>query len=418
MVQESLQEVALGLLQYTPNLAFLEGCAIAMEVSASLDLFHGPRSLWRRVHATLENMRVCARAGMAPTATGALLLARQTHIRRRRVVSPQALARLLDPLPPRLLSEAGPYLEWLDGIGCQTLAQLRHLPRTGLQQRSSPLLMQALDAAYGDAGQYLAWFAAPEIFSQRYELMERLEHTGPVLAVGKRLIEQLCGWLHARQLAVCVLTLLLHHEKGRHAQAPTPIILRLSENSWLAKDFLGVLSEQLQNKALNSGVIAIELSISQTAPRPVASASLFPEPAQWLRQEHRLLDLLSARLGGDRILHAQPLADYRPEQANRWEPAIHAAEARLPPCLATHSRPFWLLPQAIPLETKNNRLIYQGSALHLVQGPERLESGWWDDAGHEKRDYFIAQDRNAARYWIYRQRESRDLRWFLHGLFA
>lgn len=416
--QASLQEMALGLLQYTPNLAFLEDRAIVLDVSASLSLFHGPRKLWQRIQATLENMQIYAWAGMAPTAMGAWLLACQTATRQRRILSLATLARRLAPLPVRLLSAAQPYLEWLDGIGCQTLAQLRLLPRVGLQQRSSPLLIQALDAAYGDTEQYFTWFNAPEHFSQRYELTQRLEHTGPILAVSKRLIEQLCGWLHARQLAVSQLTLLLHHEQGRHARPPTTVMLRLSENAWLAEDFLGVLGEQLQAQPLDAGVIAIELSISQTAPRPIASASLFPEPAHWLRQEQRVLDLLRARLGAKGIWHARPLADYRPEQANRWEPDALTPEGQAPPRLAAHSRPFWLLPAPVPLETKNERPIYQGKPLHLTQGPERLESGWWDDTGHQKRDYFIAQDQNAVRYWVYRVRESQEPGWFLHGLFA
>lgn len=414
----SLQEVALGLLQYTPNVAFFEDHAIVLEVSASLSLFHGPRQLWLRLLATLENMQLSAQAGMAPTAAGAWLLARQAHTRQRRVLKHTTLAHRLDPFPVSLLTAALPYLDWLHGIGCLTLAQLRQLPRAGLQQRSSPLLVQTLDAAYGDTKQYFAWFAAPEHFLQRYELTERLEHTGPILAVCKRLIEQLCGWLHARQLAACSLTLLLHHEKGRYAQPPTAIALRLSEGSWLADDFLAVLGEQLQNLVLNAGVMRIDLAVTQTLSRPVASASLFPEPAHWLRQEHRLLDLLQARLGTDRILQAQPLADYRPEQANRWKTATATQQALVPPGFTATSRPFWLLPEALLLATRQNKLFYKGSPLQLIQGPERLESGWWNDTGHDKRDYFIAQAQNGARYWVYRQRESLDSAWFLHGFFA
>lgn len=414
----SLQEVALGLLQYTPNIAFFEEDAIVLEVSASLSLFHGPRKLWQRIQSTLENMQLTAQAGMAPTATGAWLLARQAHTRQRRVLKHNTLARRLNPLPVSLLTAARPYLHWLHGIGCLSLAQLRHLPRAGLQQRSSPLLIQALDAAYGDTEQHFVWFAAPEHFLQRYELTHRLEHTGPILAVCKRLIEQLCGWLQARQLAACTLTLLLHHEKGRHAQPPTSVSLRLSEGAWLADDFLAVLGEQLQNQLLTAGVIAIELAVTQTMSRPASSTSLFPEPAHWLRQEHRLLDLLQARLGPDRILQAQPLADYRPEQANQWGAATATRQAPAPPCFNATSRPFWLLPQALLLETRQDKLLYKGSPLQLIQGPERLETGWWNDTGHEKRDYFIAQDKNGARYWVYRQRESLDSGWFLHGLFA
>ncbi|HWL28826.1 MAG TPA: DNA polymerase Y family protein, partial [Burkholderiaceae bacterium] len=282
---------------------------------------------------------------------------------------------------------------------------------------------------YGDADDHFTWYQAPETFSQRYDLVERLEHVNAVLAVAERLIEQLCGWLQARQCAVSQWVLQLHHEKGRHARAPTPIVLRLSEAAWQPEDFLGVLREQLQTVTLSAPVIALDLSISQVSPRLAASASLFPEPTQWLRQEHRLVDLLRARLGEQHVLHAQPCADYRPEQANRWQPANDGSDAAgapaagspatgMPPRLGEHARPFWLLPRPVELDVQGNRPVYNGHPLRLVQGPERLESGWWNAQGHERRDYFIAQGRNAIRYWVYQERESLDSRWFLQGLFA
>ena len=45
--------------------------------------------------------------------------------------------------------------------------------------------------------------------------MEYLEHTDAVLAVARRLAEQLGGWLAASQLAVRKITLSLEHERGR-----------------------------------------------------------------------------------------------------------------------------------------------------------------------------------------------------------
>jgi protein ImuB len=52
----------------------------------------------------------------------------------------------------------------------------------------------------------------------------------------------------------------------------------------------------------------------------------------------------------------------------------------------------------------------------LLAGPERIESGWWD-GGEVLRDYFIAQSRDTALLWIYRERRLQG-GWFLHGIFA
>ena len=55
----------------------------------------------------------------------------------------------------------------------------------------------------------------------------------------------------------------------------------------------------------------------------------------------------------------------------------------------------------------------------LRDGPERIESGWWDGAD-VRRDYFVADTPDGATAWIYRDHRYGvdDGEWFLHGLFA
>jgi protein ImuB len=79
-------------------------------------------------------------------------------------------------------------------------------------------------------------------------------------------------------------------------------------------------------------------------------------------------------------------------------------------------RPFWLLTEPLLLNVRDDRPIYHGP-LQLLRGPERIESGWWDHL-RIARDYFVAQDQHAARYWIYRERDTEQARWFLHGVFG
>jgi protein ImuB len=148
------------------------------------------------------------------------------------------------------------------------------------------------------------------------------------------------------------------------------------------------------------------------------TASLFPEPGGSKADRDRLFELLVARLGLDNVLRAAPQADYRPDRANAWQPVqerLRPADQRLPP----HSlpRPVWLLPKPVALIVRDNRPFYM-SPLRLVSGAERIEAGWWDSA--QTRDYFIAEGRDHAHYWIFRERlrEHDESRWYLHGLFG
>ncbi|AOB30888.1 DNA polymerase [Bordetella sp. H567] len=410
----ALEGAALALLQYTPDVALGDQDSLLLNVGASLRVFGGPRALARRVAGTLRTLGLQARLGMAPTAGGAWLLARRGDRGPRHALAMERLARRLDALPCGLLPQALPHLEWLHGIGCRHFGFLRRLPRAGLQRRCGTALLKALDAAYGDAPQAHAWISPPAAFKRRYELIERIEHTDAVLAVARILVEQMSGWLTARQRAVPGLTLALEHERGRHARPPSLLELTLAEPAWQPGHLLGLLRERLGRMTLQAPVIAVVLDAARTVPQPAANTTLFPEPAQVASERARLLDMLTARLGADRVLRPCPAADHRPEVANRWTP-VHDASAAdtAAPML---DRPFWLLDPPQPLQVRRNRPVH-GTPLTLLRGPERIESGWWDEAA-AVRDYFVAEDAHAARYWVYRERGMTDARWYLHGLYA
>ena len=67
--------------------------------------------------------------------------------------------------------------------------------------------------------------------------------------------------------------------------------------------------------------------------------------------------------------------------------------------------PPWLLPQPLRLEVRGEKPQYHGP-LRLLAGPQRLETGWWDDGaqGLALRDYFIARSDEAGLLWVYRER--------------
>jgi protein ImuB len=426
---QRLRCIALDLLQYTPNVILNpvgQAHTLLLEVATSLSLFKGPRNLCHRIHASLRQYQTLHyHLSMSPTAQGARVLACQSQTSVRRTTQMKTLHRRLGLLPVNLLSLDQTQLDWLNGIGCHTLRQLQNLPRNGVRQRCSSQVIDEVDAIYGrGTDPHHLWFKAPELFSCHYNLPTHVEHVQTLQAVAGRLIERLCVWLQARQCAADTLVFVLHHEKGRHARPPSRLVLLLSRAGWQPDDFSQVLDQQLRRFTLHEHVIALDLSIPGIQPRPVISGSLLPEPTQWQADELRLIDLLRARLGSHSVLEPQQRADYRPERANNWVPAAPGpasqagAQSKPIQVPGRQTRPFWLLPQPRLLTTHNDQPLYKGVPLRLIRGPERIETGWWEDAGCERRDYFIARDAKSAHYWIYRQREALDARWFLHGLFG
>jgi len=405
------------MLRYSPRVACFRQNAVVLEVAASLSLFGGVRKLCRRIRQTARRLSDTLRLGLAPSATGAWLLAASPRPAHRRALQARSLARKLAGLPVFCLPEARAHHTWLTNIGCRKLGDLRKLPRQGLQQRSSPALLHALDAAYGQVPENLPWFVAPARFRQSLQPDFHLQQAAALLAATQPLLLALCGWLQNRQEALHDFVLVLHHEKGQRACPPTQVALRFSAATWRIEDFNRVLKERLQHCPLRRPVIRIELIAGPSHGRAPANDALFPDPARHAQDERRLLDLLAARLGNVGIRRPRPLAHHLPEQANCWatDPAS-PSPGSLPASLGVNARPFWLLAQPQPLLTHQERPMYQGRPLRLVQGPERIETGWYADT-HQRRDYFVARDPEGARYWVYRERETGE-NWFLHGLFA
>lgn len=419
---EALDAVALALLQYTPLVTQGEESTLLMDVGASLRLFGGIRKLCRRIRANVRALGFTGHLSCAPTARGAWLLARR---RAGRVLKMASMVRKLDRLPAALPPPARPFTPWFEGIGCFTLADMRRLPRPGLQRRCGRPLLDLLDAAYGSLPELFEWIEPPETFHARLELFDRIEHADALLAGAQRLLLQLTGWLCARQLAAERITLKLEHERGKVARPPTSIDIALAEPTWHDEHLVRLLKERLAKTVLDAPVIGLGLEAVQLQPMAPPSESLFPEPGGTEDDRTRMFELLVARLGADNVLQAAPQADYRPEVANAWVPVDQkiresARAAQLPPDVQSLPRPAWMLAKPIALLMRDHRPFY-GSPLKMASNPERIEAGWWSDT--QARDYFVAEGQDHALYWVYRERivgsaEDAEPRWFLHGLFG
>jgi len=415
---EALKAVAMAMLQFTPMVAEGEEASLLLDIGASLRLFGGIRQLCRRVLDSLHALGFTATLGVAPTARGAWLLA---HGGGGRSLKKQTMLRRLEALPAALMPPVRPFLPWLQGIGCHTVGELWRLPRPGLKRRCGAAVLDMLDTARGDLPEIFEWIEAPPGFSAKLELFGRIENVDLLLAGACRLLQQLTGWLHARQFAVERICLQLEHERGRQARAPTPIEIVLAEPTWRDEHLVRLLKERLGKVELVAPVIGLRLDALKVESMAPLSDSLFPEPGGSKEDRQRLFEVLVARLGTDNVLQPSPRADFRPEYANVWVPVqqrLRAADvtAQMPPHALP--RPVWILPRPVALLMRDHRPYYT-SPLRMVTSAERIEGGWWNDT--QTRDYFIAEGENHAYYWVYRERLAggeEEQRWYLHGLFG
>jgi protein ImuB len=163
----SQRDVAIALLRFSPDVALLDEATVVVEVGASLRLFGGVLSLCRQVKAVLGTLGLSAHICAAPSGQGAWLLARYGN---RRLLKMASLERVLSVLPMMTVPELRPFADWFTGIGCETIGDVRRLPRAGLQRRCGEHLLDSLDRAFGTAPELFEWLQLPSTFSARIEL--------------------------------------------------------------------------------------------------------------------------------------------------------------------------------------------------------------------------------------------------------
>ena len=461
----ALAQIATSVLTFTPSASLAPPDAVLAEIGSSLRLFRGLRPLVARLVQGTQALGYEPRLGLAPTPGAALLCARagrtypdiaaaysaEAHLpeaHSAQTDSPQTqsaqtplaqtqLAEILAPISLQLLDLPDATRATLASAGITTFGALTALPRDGLARRFGAELVHMVDRILGHSVDPRVPFVPPPHFASRLDLPAPVHEVEALTFGVRRLVQELATWLTARGLGVVRFQLALAHERyvqQRGGMRETCVPLTLGAPTRTGAHLLSVLRERLARVELPAAVEAITLTSMETASQAGRNLGLLPGD-EAVPGEVPLVDRLRARLGDDAVTLVFPHAEHRPEHALR-ENFPGNAGGRLPsPALrrggsigskiATNMqlanssmpdapRPVWLLAEAQPLAH-----LLEREPWILKDGPERIESGWWDGAD-VRRDYFIAENLRGERVWIYRDhRYGTDHgEWFLHGFFA
>lgn len=383
--------------QFTPRVSLAEN-ALLLEIGGCLRLFGGLDALCTQVTQGLAEQGMEVRIAVAATPQAALWLA-------------EGKCDDLDALMIADLTWPKDVAEKLTRFGLRRLGEARRLTFSSLARRIGRDAATMIARAYGEAPDPRQDFVFPLRFDERIELPASVENAPALMFAARRLTAALAGWLNVRQagLRECRLDLV-------HRQGATPLPLRFAEATCDGRRLERVLRERLERLPLAAPVEALRLVAESVEPLAGHSGGLFDE-GNAKESMAALVERLRARLGEERVYGIVPVADHRPECATecatQQAPSGAAAVTVVPP------RPFWLLAQPESLPEVAGRPHRHGP-LTLLAGPERIESGWWNQdegVGDVRRDYFIALTGDERWAWIFR-----ELRppggWFLHGWFA
>jgi protein ImuB len=409
---EALAQIAQALLAFTPTASLAPPHAVLADIGGSVRLFGGLRRLVGRMLHAVREAGFEPALGLAPTPTAALLLARAGITRP--VLHADALPAALQKLPLPLTDLDAAVLELLSSAGITTFGALATLPRAALARRCGEAVVDCVDRALCRVPDPRMPYVPPPRFQARLPLPAAVDDTQALGFALNRLVQQLAHWLTGRGLGVTRLALTLVHEHYVRARGipSTKVTFALGAPARVPGHLNGVLRERIARVALPAPVEALALTSEETAPLAGRNLGLLPGD-EARRVEVPLLERLRARLGDEAVTLLAARAEHRPELAQE-ESAVapraqaSAASASLPP------RPLWLLEQPEPIGHKR-----EAKPWVLRDGPERIESGWWD--GRDlRRDYFVAATPDDALMWIYRDHRYGvdDGEWFVHGIFA
>ncbi len=407
--RHALARIAAVCLGFSDHVALEPPEAVLLEVGASRRLFGGFDRLLGDLEQMLARSGWTAVYGSAPTPAAARLLAQRGG---GRIDDPSQLTPALDALSWDSPAIDRVSAERLAGWGVRTLGECRALPRSGVVERLGPAFGAWLDRLYGHRSEAVPRHEPPARFEGVLPLpSETAELALPLLAL-ERLTHECETWLRARDAGLERFAIDLYPPRGPRSS----VYVGLASPGRDAAHLLALARERLDGVELPEAIGAMGLR----GGRPLAYA---PEAAE-LWTQHRpdgaaaeppqhLLERLRARLGFEAVHGLSLQSEHRPERAWAWSTpgAVPGHEPDRPP-----SRPLWLLPEPASLSLDTRGRPQCDGELELIDGPERIETGWWDGNDVE-RDYFVARTPAGSMLWVYRERRVPQ-RWFAHGIFG
>jgi protein ImuB len=390
--------------QFTSWVSLVPARGLLLEIGGSLGLLGGPGEVRAQVRRGLSDLGYRAALAVAPTALGAWWLARggdggAVHDR-------EGLAQRLARLPLAATDLSIDQQSSLEGLGLQSVGDLMRLPRAGLARRLGTEVVSLLDRALGRVPDPREPYTPPRAFAARLALPSGVAEVEALLFALRRLILELVGYLQAMGGGVERVAVGLEHPHP----PPTRLAVTLAGPSRDDRHLQLLVRERLQRVCLPGLVEAVSLEAGHIVALDARSRDLFGERASVGEGWEQLVDRLRARLGQEAVHGLAAVADHRPERA--WCPAPAGTAGPRDP---GGRRPFWLLDPPRGLAARGERPCW-GGVLTLLEGPERVEGGWWDGAD-VSRDYYVAENLAGERCWVFRERNAAG-RWFLHGIFA
>ena len=405
-----LDRVASWATQFSSLVSLIQPDGLVIEVGGSLRLFSGVEKFQAKFSDELRRLKLGFSFSLAPTPLGAVWLSRA---RAPSLTPTRDLSSAIAKLPISTLRWPKKTEELLREMGVSTVGECMRLPRGGFARRVGHEYLQQLDKALGKFPDLRTPFKPKNRFLSSIDFDEESVDRNFLMGAGERLLSELAIKLREAQQSVDRISFEFFHLKRKS----TSMTLRLLGPTYEIDRLITLFCDRFERFVIEEPVISIKLTTGHAVTAKIINDSLDlgPKDACSTIDSHLLVERLRTRFGVKAVHGLCLVNEHRPEAAwNRVEDAnlnIKASKS----AQWNSRRPLWMLSDVIPLVSSNEQPCYDGT-LVLIQGPERIETGWWD-GGDVSRDYYIARNSKGSYFWVFKDLRGRQ-GWYLHGIFS
>ncbi|KXF82432.1 Y-family DNA polymerase [Enterovibrio coralii] len=396
--QESarLHQLAALLYQINADIILDAPNGLLMKVTPMLKLYGSLDAYWHALLPVLNDENVQFHYALSPCPEAAKRLARSGLDRG--FLTLEATEQALATLSIRQLGLTEKHVTQLERMGVRHAKQLFALPIDALGQRFGKSLTAHIRALTQTKAALPAMFAPPAYFHQSLELLHEIAASQTLCFPIQRMLKEMEKYLDARESVVPEITLTLTQ---RDDHEPKILTLFAAKPESTASRWMPLLQLHLEKLTLDAPVIHIHLEANTLLPRQAPTQDLFAGKRGQITPGE-LISLLQAKAGKQGVYSLTLVDDHRPEHAFKHQAPLQTCLQVVP--LPLPMRPSLLHKSPRPLLAKPDTLT----------GPERICSGWWDQAPIQ-RDYFVARNKRGQLCWVFRTATGE---WFEHGLFC
>ncbi|MGB4773399.1 MAG: DNA polymerase Y family protein [Chitinophagaceae bacterium] len=422
LAKKALEKLGRWCIRFTPVVGLDAPDGLILEASGCAHLWGGEEKYLQSIKEKMESFGISTRMAMADTIGVAWALAHygplQLHI-----AFGTSIPDFLE-LPVAALRIDESIQDQLQILGLRSVRQLFALPLTVLNKRFPALLCERIKQASGEMEEYFLPIELPESFAIRLPCLEPIiTRTGVNIALEKALLE-LIQLLQQQQLGIRKAVFTAFAADGKQYDAE----IMTNRPSLHEAHLLKLFALRLDRIEYSAGIDLFMLSATLTERYQPAQEKIWKGRTGLHHQQiAEWVDQISMRYGPNAVSRYLPSEHHLPEKAFRESTGLQ--EDATSSWHVPTRRPIQLIhpPEIIevtaPIPDYPPMLFRHKGKLHKIitaDGPERIEQEWWAGTG-KHRDYYIVEDEEGKRYWLFRSGhydKDKTYNWYLHGYFV